>query len=130
MISAAWDIFPTVSEMLGLKTPKGLDGISILPELLGNKENQKQHEYLYWEFHEKGGRQAVRMGDWKAVKYNVFKKPNAPIELYNLSNDIGEKKNVAAQNPQIVKKMEGLLKSARTQSSVFTFSQKTFLAED
>ena len=130
LISAAWDIFPTVSEMLGLKTPKGLDGISILPELLGNKENQKQHEYLYWEFHEKGGRQAVRMGDWKAVKYNVFKKPNAPIELYNLSNDIGEKKNVAAQNPQIVKKMEGLLKSARTQSSVFTFSQKTFLAED
>lgn len=129
-ICAAWDIFPTVSDILKRKTPKGLDGISILPELLGNKENQKQHDYLYWEFHEKGGRQAVRMGNWKAVKYNVFKKPNAPIELYDLSKDKGEINNIAAQNPDIVKKMEGILKSARTPSAVFTFSQKTFLDED
>ncbi|GIZ09709.1 arylsulfatase [Flavobacterium sp. UMI-01] len=130
LVCAAWDVFPTVSDLLGLKTPKGLDGISLLPELLGNKQEQKQHEYLYWEFHEKGGRQAIRMGNWKAVKYNVFKKPNAPIELYDLSKDKGETNNVAAQNPEIVEKMNGLLKTARTESTVFTFSQKTFLGVD
>lgn len=56
---------------------------------------QQQHEYLYWEFHEKGGRQAIRKGNWKAVKYSVQKDPLAPIERYNLSNDIGEEHNLA-----------------------------------
>ncbi|WP_237340626.1 arylsulfatase [Wenyingzhuangia fucanilytica] len=129
-ISAFWDVFPTFSEIVGVKTPNNIDGISFLPELTGNEKNQKNHEYLYWEFHERGGRQAVRMGNWKAVKYNVLKKPNAKIELYDLSNDVGEKNNVASQHPEIVSKMETILKEARTDSNVFKFAQKTFLGHD
>ena len=71
-VSAFWDVFPTVSEIAGVDVPNNLDGISFLPTLLGN-EKQLNHEYLYWEFHEKGGRQAVRRGNWKAVRYNVLK---------------------------------------------------------
>lgn len=126
-ISAFWDIFPTFSDIVGIKVPNDLDGISFLPELLGNKENQKEHDYLYWEFHEKGGRQAVRKGDWKAVKYNVLKKPDAPLELYNLSNDLGENNNVASQYPDIVVQMEKIFNEARTPSDVYTFSQNTYL---
>ncbi|MBP0904149.1 arylsulfatase [Mariniflexile gromovii] len=121
LVSAFWDVFPTFSEIAGEPIPEKLDGISFLPTLLNNSEQQKQHEYLYWEFHEKGGRQAVRKGNWKAVKYNVLKSPNAPIELYNLSNDIGEENNVAKQHPDILKEMEQILKEARTPSKIFKF---------
>ena len=129
-ISAFWDVFPTFADIAGVEVPKNIDGISFLPTLLGKKENQKEHAYLYWEFHEKGGRQAVRMGDWKAVKYNVLKNPNVPLELYNLANDIGEKNNVANEFPEIVKQIEGIFKEARTPSEVFTFNQETFLNVD
>ncbi|MGB5668756.1 MAG: arylsulfatase [Maribacter sp.] len=126
-ISAFWDVFPTFTNIIEEKNPENLDGISFLPTLLNNSNDQKQHEYLYWEFHEKGGRQAVRKGNWKAVKYNVLKNPNAPLELYNLMEDIGEENNIAADHPDIVKQMEVILKKARTTSDVFTFSQDTFL---
>ncbi|UMB62046.1 arylsulfatase [Lutibacter sp. A80] len=129
LVSAFWDVFPTFSEIAEIPVPENLDGISFLPTLLNKPELQKQHEYLYWEFHERGGRQAVRKGDWKAVKYNVLKEPNAPIELYDLSKDEGETTNVASQYPEIVKEMELILKEARTPSDVFTFSQSTFVAD-
>ncbi|MBP9601431.1 MAG: arylsulfatase [Lutibacter sp.] len=129
LVSAFWDVFPTFSEIAGIAVPTNLDGISFLPTLLNKPEAQKQHEYLYWEFHEKGGRQAVRKGKWKAVKYNVLKQPNAPIELYDLSQDVGEKNNIASKHPEIVKDMERILKEARTPSDVFTFSQNTFVAD-
>ncbi|UMB53751.1 arylsulfatase [Lutibacter sp. A64] len=129
LVSAFWDVFPTFSEIAEIPVPENLDGISFLPTLLNKPELQKQHEYLYWEFHERGGRQAVRKGDWKAVKYNVLKEPNAPIELYDLSKDEGETTNVASQYPEIVKEMELILKEARTPSDVFTFSQNTFVAD-
>ena len=66
------------------------------------------------------------MGDWKGVKYNVLKEPNKPLELYNLSNDIGEKNNVAEQFPEIVEQIEIILKKSRTDSKVFTFNHKNF----
>lgn len=122
-ISAFWDVFPTVSEIVGIDIPDDLDGISFLPTLLDDSKNQKQHEYLYWEFHEKGGRQAVRKGNWKAVRYDVFKSPKAPLELYDLSTDIGEETNVASQHPEIVREMETILKEARTPSEIFKFGQ-------
>lgn len=129
-ISAFWDVFPTLSDVTGVEIPKNIDGISFLPELLGNNSEQKKHDYLYWEFHEKGGRQAIRMGDWKAVKYNVLKTPNKPMELYNLANDLGEENNVTMQFPEVVKQIEALFQEARTPSDVFTFSQETFLNVD
>jgi arylsulfatase A-like enzyme len=115
-ISAFWDFLPTCCDLADIKTPEGIDGISMLPTLLGKSSKQKKHEFLYWEFHEQGKRQAVRMGDWKGIRQNVAKNPNGPIELYYLKTDIGEQNNVAAQHPQIVAKMEDLMKSARTPS--------------
>ena len=124
-ISAFWDIFPTFADIAGVKTSSDLDGISLLPTLEGRE--QEAHDYLYWEFHEMGGRQAVRRGDWKAVKYKVLKNPDQKIELYNLSNDIGEEVDVADLNPDIVKEMQEIIKTARTHSNEFTFGQKTYL---
>ncbi|MBM1105030.1 arylsulfatase [Aurantibacter crassamenti] len=127
--SAFWDVFPTFSEIVALETPDNLDGISFLPTLLGNVEKQKAHDYLYWEFHEKGGRQAIRKGNWKAVKYNVFDPVNSKIELYDLSKDIGETNDVASEYPAIVEDMKAILLTARTPSDVFTFGQSTYLAK-
>ena len=121
-ISAFWDMLPTFCEMAKVGIPKGTDGISLLPALLGKK--QKEHDYLYWEFSERGGSQALRKGNFKAVKRNVSRNPNAKIELYDLSNDLGEKKNVAAQHPDIVQAMKKLFTQARTDSSTFRLFRK------
>ena len=113
-ISAFWDVLPTCCELAGADAPKDIDGISMVPTFLGRR--QKKHDVLYWEFHEQGKKQAVRMGNWKGIRLNVAKKPDGPIELYNLRNDIGEKKNVADRHPEIVAKIEKYMKSERTPS--------------
>jgi arylsulfatase A-like enzyme len=126
-ISAFWDIFPTFTDIVGAENPKNLDGISLLPTILGDENNQIKHDYLYWEFHKKGGRQAIRKGPWKAVKYDVFKNPDTPFKLYNLTEDIGETNNVANQHPDILAEMEKILKEARIPSSVYTFNDGPYL---
>ena len=70
----------------------------------------QQHKYFYWEFHENNGRQAVRWGNWKGIRLNVSKDENAPFELYDLSTDPSEQKNVAAKNPLIVQKINLMMK--------------------
>jgi arylsulfatase A-like enzyme len=110
---AHWDFLPTAAEIAGVKPPANIDGISMLNALLGKK--QQGHEFLYWEFHEGGFFQAVRTGDWKAVR----NAPGAPLELYNLKSDLGEQNNVAAKNPNVVKKVEDYLKTARTESELW-----------
>lgn len=120
-ISAFWDVMPTLAEITGAEIPEGIDGISFLPTLTG-KRGQKQHEYLYWEFHEQGGKIAVRMDNWKAVKRNVDKTPQGETELYDLSKDPGEENNVASAHPEIVKKMEEIMEEAHTPSEVFPFA--------
>ena len=125
-ISAFWDILPTITDLIDAPTPENIDGISFLPSLLGDKE-QKQHDYLYWEFHERSGRRALRKGDWKLVQYNVLTPEKTSTELYNLANDEGEEKDVASNNPDIVKELEALMNSARTESDVFKFESPTII---
>jgi arylsulfatase A len=110
---AHWDIFPTLAELAGVKVPAGLDGMSMTAALRGDKP--PQHEFLYWEFHERGFQQAVRMGVWKAVRL----KKDAALELYNLDSDPREEHDVAAANPDVVQKVEAYLRTARTESSLW-----------
>ena len=119
-LSAFWDMLPTFAELSGAQFSETVDGISIVPTLLA-EGNQKQHTYLYWEFHEKGGRQALRQGDWKLVQYNVNKTPQGELELYNIANDPSEEQNLAAENPEKVKELKKLMNGARTESEVFQF---------
>ena len=123
-ISAHWDVLPTFAELAGLKSPTGIDGISFAPTLLGKGGKQKRHDHLYWEFYEQGGKQAVRQGDWKAVRTGLMKRPDAPIELYNLSVDPGEAKNVAAANPGVVKRMAAIIRNASTPDPNYSFKPK------
>jgi arylsulfatase A-like enzyme len=113
-IWAFWDFLPTACDLAGIETPKGLDGISILPTLTG-KGTQKEHDFLYWEFHEGGTSQAVRYGKWKAIRTA----PSRPLQLYDVVADPAEKKNVAADHPAVVAKIEAYLKTARTESKEF-----------
>jgi arylsulfatase A-like enzyme len=108
--AAHWDLFPTFAEIAGAPVPSGLDGVSILSVLRG--QTQKPHEFMYWEFHERGFQQAVRMGNWKAVRLAKDK----PLELYNLADDPTEYTDVAAKHPDVVAKIEAYLKTARTES--------------
>ena len=112
-VLAFWDILPSLCELAGVPRPASLDGISVLPALLG--ERRVEHPPLYWEFHERGFSQAVRFGDWKAVRNN----PQKPIELYDLKADIGEKNDVAAGNAPVAQKAAGLMKSLRVDSPDF-----------
>jgi len=109
---AFWDFLPTAAELAGAKCPDGLDGISIVPALMGRP--WKGHEYLYWEFYEGGFKQAARFGDWKAVRAGLAGK----TELYNLRDDLRETRNVADENPQAVKRAEEIMRAARVESAV------------
>jgi len=111
---AFWDLMPTMAELTGQKAPAGMDGISILPALLDGKTIE--HPPLYVEFYERGYTRAARIGDWKAVCLGTQK----PIELYDLKTDLAETIDVAAQHPDVVKKMEEFLKSAHVDSEVWT----------
>jgi arylsulfatase A-like enzyme len=107
---AHWDVFPTVAELAGAKTPSSVDGLSMVRALKG--QDQPTHEFFYWEFHERGFQQAVRMGRWKAVRLNA----GAPLELYDLEKDSAETTDVAAINPAVVARIEAYLRTARTES--------------
>jgi arylsulfatase A-like enzyme len=127
-ISAFWDVFPTFAEIAGQPIPENIDGLSFLPTLLGEGE-QAEHDYLYWEFHEKKGRQAVRRGNWKGVRYKVSISPDSPIELYDLSADLGEAKNLAEQYPEIAAELSALMSKARTvhPDSNFNFPDRRYV---
>ena len=119
LISGFQDMLPTIADLAGAVPPPGIDGISMVPTLL-DTGGQKKHEYLYWEFHEHGGKQAVRWGDWKAVRLNVRQNPDdAPVELYNLTEDIGEENDVADRHPEIVGQMVEYMQEAHIPNKVF-----------
>jgi arylsulfatase A-like enzyme len=120
-IAAGWDLMPTLCELSGTPAPDGLDGVSFAPTLLGQAQGQEKRQYLYWEFHEQGGKQAVRMGKWKGIRLNVRKDPNSSIELYDLSKDIGENNDISSKYPQIVSKMETAMKDSHRGNLIFPF---------
>lgn len=105
------DFLPTAAELAGVKPPPGLDGISLARVLAGGRAPRSRPP-LYWEFHERGFKQAVRDGPWKAVRLA----PGASLELYDLHRDLGETNNLAAREPKIVARMEKLLADSRTES--------------
>jgi len=117
LLAASWDMLPTLCELAGAVPPPEIDGLSILPTLT-NAGNQKKHAYLFWEFPAYGGQQAVRVGDWKATRQQIFK-GNRKIELYDLADDIGEEHDVADQHPEIVMQIESILETGRTDSKLF-----------
>ncbi len=117
------DWIPTLLELTDAraKTPKGLDGISFAPTLLGKK--QPERAFLYREFPGYTGQQSVRLGDWKGIRRNLLPKgkPDYRIELYNLAADRAETKDVSAQHPDIVAKMETIMREQHTDSADFPF---------
>ncbi|MSU80519.1 MAG: arylsulfatase [Gemmataceae bacterium] len=118
-ISGFHDVLPTLCEIAGAKTPKGLDGISMAPTIIGKGE-QQQHDFLYWEFPGYGGQQAVRMGDWKALRQNMHK-GNLTVQLFNLAKDIGETTDIAAANPAIVERALRIMREQHVPSKMFPF---------
>jgi arylsulfatase len=121
-VCAFWDVLPTVAELTGATPPKGIDGLSFAPALLGRAAEQKAHDYLYWEFPSYGGQQAVRMGDWKAVRQKMQQPKNPDplkIELYNLKDDVGERHDVAAEHPDIVTKAREIMRASHVPSKLF-----------
>lgn len=104
---AFWDVLPTLAEIGRAAKPRKLDGISFAPSLFGRKQTN-QHDFFYWEFHERGYQKAARTGDWKGLKLA----PDKPLELFDLATDLGETNNVAAAHPEIVAKIEDYLATA------------------
>jgi arylsulfatase A-like enzyme len=105
------DFLPTAAELGGIKSSKDIDGISVLPALIGQKQDLG-YRFLYWEYFEGGFQQAVRWRNWKAIRL----KQNQPLVLFDLSQDLGEQNNVAEKNPEVVAQIEEYLKTARTES--------------
>ena len=111
-VGAFWDMMPTFAEITQQSYTPTPHQVSFIPELLGEK--QPKHKYLYWEFHEEGGKQAVRFGDFKGVRLKVDENPKAPIELYDLKKDPSEQHNIAHKRPKIVKKIEEFMKESHS----------------
>jgi arylsulfatase A-like enzyme len=121
-LSAFWDLLPTLCEVTGTEVPEDVDGISYLPELLGTGKQEK-HPHLYWEFPSSGGQQAVRLDKWKAIRKNI-RKGNLELELYNLEKDMAEQQNVAADEPEVIRRMELIMEQEHTTAVSERFRMK------
>lgn len=129
-IGAFWDFFPTVAEIVGKPVDSNaeIDGISYYQALIGNEEKQPEHDYLYWEFHENNGRQAILKDEWKAIRYNISK--GEAMQLYYLPDDPEESNDLASQYPEKVEEFARLMDGSRTESEMFRFASPTFLGND
>jgi arylsulfatase A-like enzyme len=114
------DFFATAAEIAGAACPAGLDSISLSPAIMGRTAQQTEHAYLYWEFYEGGSKQAVRLGNWKGVIHPI--EPQS-VELYDLRTDLGEKRDVAASNPEVVKQILVIAHSAHVPSPLWHFGK-------
>ncbi len=115
------DVLPTIAELTETKPPADIDGLSILPELLGAKatgREQEQHDFLYWEFR---SQVAVRKENWKAIR----PKKNSPWELYDLAKDISETHDVADSHPDLIKRLRGYAEQSHTPARPGTYQDRT-----
>lgn len=120
-VSAFWDFLPTACELAGISSPRGIDGISYAPTLHGRPEDQRQHDDLYWEFYEQGGKRAARLGRWKGIQRGLHQNTNGPIVLYDLETDLSETTDVAGQHPDVVERIRELFAKAHTPSAIWRF---------
>ena len=118
-IGAFWDFMPTAADLAGTKSPKGIDGLSFAPTLLG-KGHQKEHAYLYWEFHEHGKIQALLIENHKALR-GLGKE----VLLYDLVADPKETKDIASSRPDLVERVEQIFAEERTPSERWPLRYKT-----
>jgi len=123
-LSAFWDFVPTFSEIIGDETSRKVDGISFYPMLKGETD-QRKHQYLYWEFHEQGGKQAIRKGNWKALRLDVNDPEKTRMELFNIDDDMSETKDLSGTYPDTLRAMEHLMNNARQTNPVFRFGLET-----
>ena len=128
-ISAQYDVMATLAELIGVEAPEN-DGVSMMPVLLGNDDEQAKHEFLYFEYPARGGQVAIRMGDWKGIKVGLTKDPDKEWELYNLATDIAETNNVADQHPEILEELDKILQQEHRRPHIkeWDFIDRTFLA--
>ncbi|MDO8542149.1 MAG: arylsulfatase [Opitutaceae bacterium] len=117
-VCAFWDLLPTLAELTAQKAPADTDGISFLPTLI-DAGKQRAHPHLYWEFHEGGFAQAVRHGDWKAIRRG----PMEAIELYDLKTDVGETKDVSVTHPEETQRAAALMQYERTDNPAYPVKQ-------
>ncbi len=103
------DLMATAAELAGVDSPAGCDSISIVPTITGHPAKQQQAAYLYWEFYEQGGKQAVRAGQWKAIRMPLL---TGKTQLYDLGQDLGERNDVAGQHPDVVERLEQMMDEA------------------
>jgi arylsulfatase A-like enzyme len=115
-------MMPTFAELTGQTETwtQPTDGVSMLPTITGTG-TQKEHDYLYWEFHEEGGRQSVRKGPWKLIRQRINTSP--VLELYNIDDDLAETKNVADKYPLVLQELVEIMDGARVPSSLFNFGK-------
>lgn len=127
--STFYDVMPTFAEIAKVNPPGNIDGISFLPEILKNKEQEK-HKHLYWEIQEgrsvKGFKQATRFGKWKAIRQS----DNFHTELYNLETDINETKDVSSEHPELVAKANKILKEESVKIEHYPYSGGVFKIEN
>lgn len=119
-ISAFWDVMPTFCDIAGIDSPQ-TDGISFFPEILGKSDKQQCHDYLYWEYCERGGEKAVRIGKWKAYLQDILK-GNKQIELYDIELDPREHTDVAKYYPEIVEQVRGIMEKEHTAAEIEVFN--------
>jgi len=123
LLAAHYDLLPTLMDVAGLTPPAETDGLSYLPTLMGRPDQQRVHAFLLWDFAGYGGQLAVRQGHWKGVWRDLRKHPDASMQLYDLATDVGEAKDLAGEHPDVVARLEGIVRQARRrpQEAAFQF---------